>query len=179
MRENFVVVMRFGAVSAGKCISTTTLTYTLLALQDDVDAPVHHEVDAHRTPAGSGGRFVSASVGARCYSDRAILASAGILSSDGLQITIPAHLDKFNDRQLVKVEFVEELSCPESISWWMYKATRNLIVKIENLPPEWSVNTTTPHPAARKLHAEGDDSWEFRGIMLPGQGIELRFQHQR
>jgi hypothetical protein len=99
-----------------------------------------------------------------------------LLSDDGLTLEFPVKPDRHNDRLQVEVEFNELINCPDIISWWMTRVTRNVTITLQGLPESWSVDVETFHPAPRQLVSIGKNQWRFTGIMLPGQGIEIRIR---
>ncbi len=177
MRENWSLKMSLGQSKDGLCVSDTAVKYTIVGLQDALRTHVRHELDSHRTPPGAATRYSRAKIGKDEYVGAAALAGANVLSNGGLTLQLPVKLERHDQTVPVELEFIETVDCPDIIIWWMGRVTRNVTLKIEQLPSSWSVDVQTYHPAPHLLVPTGNDNeWSFTGVMLPGQGVEIRIK---
>jgi hypothetical protein len=178
MREELCVTMAMVTPEYGQGVSTTSLKYTIVGLQNALRTYVEHAIDGHRTPRKPCNRYTRARIGNHEYLNHAELVSAKLLSADGLKLKLPVHLCRYGEKVPVEVEFKEAINCPDTIAWWMSRATRNLTITIEDLPESWSADVKTFHPAPNQLAPAGSNKWIFTGVMLPGQGVEIQIRRR-
>ena len=48
--------------------------------------------------------------------------------------------------------------------------------RLKNLPEAWSVDVVMNHPPFQQMDQVGTNQWEFKGVLLPGQGFEIRIR---
>src|SRR5262249_27642939 len=90
-------------------------------------------------------------------------------------IQVPVKLLRHNDTLDVQIVFTESFDCPDVLVWWMNRTTENAAITVEGLPPSWKVDVKTFHPGPPdQLTPRGPNHWEFNGVLLPGQGFEIR-----
>ncbi len=170
MRKDWHVKMMINPQGDGKWISETELAYVVLGLQRAPSVQIGHDLDVHRTPNGCSHRFKKAKFGQVEYAG----SSLDAIVSDVCNIEFPDALINYDDEIPVEVAFVELISCPDTIVWWMARTTENVFLTINSLPKEWSVEVRSFHPSGKKLEPIGENKWKFTGIMFPGQGLEVR-----
>jgi hypothetical protein len=172
MRKDWHVKMTIKPQGDGKWISETELAYVVLGLQRDPSVKIGHDLDVHRTPNGCSHRFKKAKFGQVEY----VGTSLDAIVSDMCSIEFPDTLINCNEEIPVEAKFVELISCPDTIVWWMARTTENVFLTINSLPEEWSVAVRSFHPSGKDLEPTGENNWKFTGIMFPGQGLEVRIK---
>jgi len=175
IREEFHLTMDMKNVrESEEGLSNTTLSYTLVSLEGAMSYNVQHELDEHRTPktlkAGES-RFQSVEVDKESYTGTKLAQCVHDLAVD-----LPVVFTRLKDRVSVKVTFKEVIKMPDVVTWWMSTITRNPTFEIANLPPDVLVRVEAHHPELGALTHTADTKWEFKGVMLPGQGVEFRFR---
>lgn len=174
MRENWTLTMNIRELQDRRLASRTTVSYVIVSLQDALATDVFHELDSHRSLPGADHRFLRATIGRDHYGDPAQLLGEKLLSEDGLTLRVLVNLKKYGDRSPVELEFEERLTCPDTIVWWMGRVTKNITIVVKGVPEAMCVGVKTFHPAQGQLEQIADQTWQFTGIMLPGQGVEIR-----
>jgi len=171
--EKWALKMNFRSNASGQLESRATLSYQITALER-VSTQIVHELDRHRTATGTATGFTRARINDKDYPTLAALQGAGLVRTDARKLEFPAKLQMMGASMAVELEFTEIVGRPDTIVWWMPHVTRDVDVKIDGLPSNWAAEVETYHPAPHQLVPNGSSAWQFTGIMMPGQGIEIR-----
>lgn len=172
MREAWKVTMcvQEDVEHPGSYVSTTTVEFNVVGLQEVLPSQIQIELDAFRNPT-----FKAAKVGG----DDVPL--AGRVS--GCKLTLPVPLKgtyrpRLDERKRISVEytFLETIRFPDIVVWWMKETTLNGDVYVTEHPADWAVEVMSPHPAAKALMPSKKSPWKFTGVLFAGQGFEIRFK---
>jgi hypothetical protein len=176
IRENYCITMSVDdqVLTGGDYISSTTLGYWLRAGEAQI-FNAEHELDGYRTGKDSGGnlpRYVSATVGTRSYVGDEL---RGFLTPGGLGINLPVKFSKAGEAVWVALELREVVRFPDTFTWWMPVTTRRPEFKVARMPLNMRFEIKVCHPMPDLLKPRmAEKHWQFDGIMLPGQGFEIR-----
>lgn len=176
MREGWSVHMALQQQADGRFVSTTELKYKIIGLTDRLKTTVSHELDSHRSPPDRpNARFTDVASGGLAPKNASAIAT--LVSNEGLTITLPVRLAKHRDTMDVAVAFDEVITCPDVVTWWMSRVTRNLALEISGIPDTMYVEVKTFHPSGNELEKDPvKPRWKFTGVMLSGQGFEVRLK---
>ena len=168
-RHRFSITMDI-ALSNDEYVSTTTLEYKLQSLRDVLKHRVHHRIDKHRALKnyiGSRYKFVK-------IDDQPINDLQSYISADHLSVDFDIQFSPRRKEAKVAVQFLEYIDPTDTINWWMNTSTETVLVKV-SAPVKFEADIEAHHPAPRGL-LTGDlaSGWTFGGVMLPGQGLEIR-----
>ena len=152
---------------------TTTLDYQIESLRDFFNHRLQHELDFHRIePADCGYQEIKV--------DEKALELKKVVSDDRLIATFDVYFVKAREKKSVKVEFIETVAGTDVINWWTTTATKGLTVGVtvpltDSGSPALAVTIQAHHPAGEfKPDPHIQTKWTFEGVMLPGQGFEIR-----
>ena len=170
MRKNMVITMDFQGIHLGenfqRCKSATSVKYTLVTLVHKQNAQVSHHRDIHRTPKEASSAKFSLKVEGTPWP---------FCTEDGM-INFQVKLSKNHPEKRIEYEFKELIYCPDVAVWSMSLSTLCVALEIKNLPKEWSVDVEMNHPPDHRMPKVGTNQWGFNGVLLPGQGFEIRIR---
>jgi hypothetical protein len=165
LRRNWAIVMDIKRKEDGKYVSETTVSYSIESLRDLLTHKVHHEVDGHRVIDGDH-CFKSIGIG----SDSIDLTKVVKNNKADFSIYFPQEKNK----KSVEVKMEERVGESDVINWWMNTQTLGVTVEV-HAPATLSVEVHPHHPEKKILaKIENNPRWECKGVMLPGQGFEIR-----
>jgi len=171
VRQKYCLTMNIKPTTeAGELVSETQLTYEIESLKDALSYTWLHELDAHRTPHGTA---------ASRYSRAHVTGGKAERLGDNVTAKLSRDFDHEKDTATVGLAFTEVVKCPDTISWWMRITTRNPEFSFPVLPSDMEVELSPCHPGGQgRLKPVGREvrHWQFDGVMLPGQGVEIRFR---
>ena len=78
----------------------------------------------------------------------------------------------------VELVFEERVEENDIINWWMNIATHVLTIEV-HFPATLKVEVYPHHPEEKILKKINNSHWECKGVMLPGQGFEIRLSPAR
>jgi len=164
LRHDWVIVMNITPKERGKYVSTTTVGYGITSLRDLYTHEVHHEVDGPRVPDPNN-CFQSIKV-AHIPEDL-----KKVVKDNRADFSI--YFPEENSSKDVELVFEEWVKENDVITWWMNAATLALKVQV-NVPATLDVKVHPHHPEEKILTKISNSCWECKGVMLPGQGFEIR-----
>jgi hypothetical protein len=95
-------------------------------------------------------------------------------SGDQMSVDFDVAFSKKRKEAAVELQFLEYIDPTDTINWWMNTSTNTIRVKVM-APQEFTdVIVEAHHPARALLTGDRINGWTFDGVMLPGQGLEIR-----
>jgi hypothetical protein len=167
LRQDFHLTMKISARN-GEYVSTTTLEYSLRSQRNVLKHRVHHEIDAHRNLKDKARRYQFIKLDDK---DKDL---ATVISNEELDADFDISFTRRKREAKVALQFLEYIDPIDTINWWMTTSTNKVFVNVE-VPTNFNAVVQAHHPAAKEL-LKGNlaEGWTFDGVMLPGQGFEVR-----
>lgn len=176
VRENYQLSMEMDQQprADGFYASTTTIEYTVESLKDFYTFYIDHALDRHKAGQENGRelpRFLGLKVRDEFFDEAAL----GKLATNKLILSHRVLFGAVGDKARVTVQLRELVRVPDSFTWWMSVTTREPSFRVSSMPNTVAFEVEACHPRGQELLKErtAGRTWEFHGIMLPGQGFDI------
>ena len=168
-RTHWTIVMQIAPNKDSEYLSKTKVTYFITSLRDLLTYNVQHEVDNHRVNDVQN-CFQSITV------ERIPQHLKNIVKGNEAEFSI--YFRKEKDSKFVELTFEERVKENDVINWWMNIATQALRIEVY-APSTLDVDIEAHHPEESILEPKSKSCWAGDGVMLPGQGFEIRLSPVR